>query len=225
MKYPSIRAAVLAALLVALGFAATSASASGDERIVGHIEPLPHELLPEPIQLEHLCGGVSIVEWRPTRDIVSTSPSKEGVAHIRHVCVLALSNVQRFARTRGLKFRMPKQVEVKLSLMPADINFDGTSYRNLNDRDYRFKFRTAQNVRYIWGFATDVGRIYMRNDPVYANRERNPYFATVLAHELWHAVSFQAGLYETLAETEPEREQLDEELAVAFTRFLGMVKP
>lgn len=206
-------------LILALAFPSL---ALADSKVVGHMEPLPHELLAQPIKLTNYCKGVTIVEWRPTKDSVSiTSPSKEAQKVIEKACNKALSNLQKFANKHNLKIDKNKKFKAKIALMPADIYNDGRLYRNLNDNRYRFKNRTRKDIQYIWGWGSENGYLYVRNDVLKYGKQPNPAFELVFVHELWHVISFQYDIFDNLSNDEDEKYRKDEELAQDFSEFNG----
>lgn len=198
-----------------------SSVAQADVRIRGQMRPLPHELLEQPINLNKHCVNVQVVEWRGTSGRrKTTAPSQAAKKVINSSCNLALSKMSSFIRMKGLVATKP--VKIKLALMPASVRFEGTSYRNLNDLNYRFYYRARQDVRYVWGYTHENGYIFLRNDVLQPNKTANPQFVFTLIHEMWHAFSLQAGIFNQLADNENDRYEADERMAEDFTEYLGL---
>jgi hypothetical protein len=63
--------------------------------------------------------------------------------------------------------------------------------------------------------------MYVRND-VLIDGKINKEFATVFVHEMYHEMSDQTFVYNSLGATENERSEKDEVLARKFTRYLGL---
>lgn len=103
-------------------------------------------------------------------------------------------------------------------MMPADVDDHGCDYRNLNDTVYRFHFRRFRaEAPFLRRYTDhDARRIYTRNDPLLDHGSANPEFATVLAHELWHALSLDAGIAYAVGHAR------DEALARDFAESMGL---
>lgn len=208
-----------ASLLVILALT-FPALAQADSKVVGHMRPLPSELLAEPIKLTNHCKYAEIVEWRATNGRTdTTAKSKKAISIIDVACNKAISQIRIFAKSQGLTIN-DEPFRVKISLMPADIHVQGRNYRNLNDNRYRFKSRNTPGQAF-WGWADEKGDLYIRNDVFKYTSEQNRNFEIVFVHELWHIASFQYGIYDTLSDNEIEKNKQDEILAIRFTTFLG----
>ncbi len=182
------------------------------------MEPLPSELLAEPIEIE-ACPGLTVIEWRPTRgERDTTSPSDEGVELMNRLCRLAIDRFPRFVKARhrpaldvGGAFE-----GLRLCLMPADVDNQGLERRNLNDNDGRFVGRIVQGTTYFWGYL-DVHHqtIFMRNDALDPSRAPNPGFERTFVHELYHAMSDYSG------QRARDGDLVEEEMAGRFEAYCG----
>ena len=184
-------------------------------------EPLISELLPVPIPLA--CAGIQVDEWRGDSNFLNlTSPSPEGIARLNELCALAIRSYPRFARQNHLKFTAT-QIDLKISLIPADTEADGFLPRNLNDPARMKTINPSVGQIPIWGvYNFPSKRLLIRNDVVnFVNgkSEHNGYFEQTYLHELLHVMNDQ---YHTNALNHLSREQ-DEALAQAFSVYLGFL--
>jgi len=206
---------------------------SGNVAAVDHgrgiMTPLQHERLAKPIYLNKSCKNIRVVEWRSTRGYYnSTSPSGKSIEIMNKTCNLAVNNFYRFIKaTRKYNVRNQK-FDTSLSLIPADIYRHGQRPRNLNDISYRFLYRSKDydhngSVYNIWGYhqrATNF--IYIRNDVLQDNAKgENRKFVVVFAHELFHAMSYETGVFKQHRPA-ADRENIEEKMAQDFTDFLGL---
>lgn len=192
---------VAALLSLALLTAPAAARAQADETMT----PLPSEELAQPI---HLPCGLTLREWHG-----QSRPSRAAEAEMERLCVAAERHFVPFLRSRGLELPLPDRGAFRWSesLIP-----DGHCHRCLNDVQGRFAARFPHNE--LWGY-TDLRRqwSFMISDV------RSPMFRLVFTHELFHAMSMFYGLYESHSgSTWIEKSDVDEKLARAFTRSLGL---
>lgn len=221
-----------AAITVSLAIFSPESSAQEDP-FIQDSAPLESELLSQPITLAD-CPGVKIIEWRPTPFKNETNINEKSIKVASKVCALAIKNFIPFVRSINRYAFQTGELKQSLCLMPAD-DSDGTKARNLNDIKFRFAnrpktFGRRGVIRDVWGYTEyATNNIYLRNDPLvieynFVNGQPvisykvNPDFITVLAHEFFHAMSYQWGLYETHEYINKAVE--DEWLAVEFTDYL-----
>ena len=174
----------------------------------GEMRPLPQELLDKPIKLTDACSGVKIIEWRGTK------VSKKSAKIINKTCNMAVKGFKHFmSRQPGYYISGDiSKFDTKLCLMSM-----GSSPRNLNDVDYRFKYRSIKVT--LWGyFQRAADNIYIRND-VLTEGHNNDEFVMTLAHELFHAMSYQ---YKIFHQHKGDKDQVEEAMADEFTEYLGL---
>ena len=174
------------------------------------MQPLPGELLEEPIALDG-CPQFLIIEWRPTPGLEeSTGPSPKSIKVLAETCRLAVKAFPDFIGTRNLEIT-PRRDEAPITIcvMPAGDAHGGAGVRNLNDRKYRFHRREDSDD--LWGYVSYKPlQVYIRNDVLEVSGEVNKDFKVVFAHEIFHALNWARGTYR-----DPRS---DEMLARAFTR-------
>lgn len=187
-------------IVLAILFITTFAWA--DEKIVGHVEPLPEELLPTPIDLKN-CP-IDIYEWR------SKNKSEFKAGWLGEYCELTIQKFNEFVALKGLKKAHNEPYEGwKVSIIP-----DNREYRSLNDLQYRFAAR-SQYVE-LWGYT------HLRTKYIFLANEATPPF---WAHELFHSLSVHYGIYEAHHPYDISiRIKEDEKLAREFTVWLGLGK-
>lgn len=184
--------------------------------------PTQAEKLVQPIKLTRSCKGIDIIEWRATRAMPeSTGINPKSIELIDRVCNKVFKKINPFLVSQGRKPIKLTNIKQTLSLMPFDPLYEGIEYRNLNDIQYRFFNRRKtydQNgaVEPIVGYHQRVKKhIYLRNDVLDdINLEVNSKFTETLVHELFHAITFEFGVF-TAAEIE-----LEEKLASNFENYL-----
>ena len=186
----------------------------------GPMVPRAIERLSAPIKLNDLCAEITVVEWRPTPGLEnSTSKSEKSIKILNQICNLSVRFFPQFINKYYDFSDRVENFSQSLCLMPADVNQYGQDVRNLNDISYRFVNRTKaydeDGIPYpIWGYhQRSMSHIYIRNDVP------NAEFKTVFAHELFHAMSYQYGIYN---QHEGDKDEADEKLARKFTRYLGL---
>lgn len=201
-------------ILVAFLLTASTAVASP---IAGHPEPLPEERLDPAINLFGRCFGVNIVEWR------GSEPTDQALRLINLTCNTVVDNFYPFVQRAG--FSAPKHILPSYSLSLLPLNY---RYRSLNDNSYRFRDRpkfcsaTAEVCRNgetplpLVGWTDwDHQITFVRNDPIVYGQV-NSKFQALLAHELFHVLSFESGVFNKHGSI-----IIEENLARKFTRYLG----
>lgn len=183
-------ALVLSILLVA-------GVAFSDQRIVGHMTPLPEEKLENPITLD--CGII----------VQEVRGNSADYATLNSMCTHAYTNFWKFVDAKDLQTNHRARFIWNVSFLPDD-----TCYRCLNDEQYRFRYRHVK------------GRLvgYTDRDQRYAfvlsnNRDRE--FNVTFVHELFHAMSMYYGIYDNHPGNWSQKTAADERLAVEFTEWLG----
>lgn len=206
------------AILVCVLF--TSNVAADNPFTPGPMTPRAVEKLSNPIKLNDLCSEVTVIEWRPTFGLEdSTGQSSKAIKLLNQVCNFAVKSFPKFINSHYDFANEEEKLSQSLCLMPADVNQDGQDVRNLNDVNYRFINRTKEydenGIPFpIWGYhQRSTAHIYIRNDVF------NTEFKTIFAHELFHAMSYQYGIY---SQHNDDRDEADEKLARKFTKFLGL---
>ena len=169
--------------------------------------PLQSELLKNPILLSGDCSGVTITEWQG-------KSSKEKIQTVDSTCKKAFSEFKKFVKKKKITLDYTSKFSLKISFLAV-----GTEKRSLNDINFRFSSRTKEydedgDVIGIWGYhQRSSNYIYV------FNLFDNPSFETVLAHEFFHALSFQYGLFNLHM---GNKDKKDEKMAEEFTLFIGL---
>lgn len=181
--------------------------------------PLPQEQLEEPINLTQNCRNVQIQEWRASSELENTIPSEVAVKVMDRACHWAVSNFPTFVAARGYSLENYYPPTARLSIIPADLNHQGAEPRNLNDILFRFSSRTQHrnqngDIIPIWGyFQRSTLHIYLRND-VLIGSVANANFVLTFVHELFHAMSWQFGIFPQHRNSpESEEERLADQFA------------
>lgn len=190
----------------------------------GQMTPFVEELLERPIVLEG-CPGVRIVERRTTPgQEAAEGPSPSAVEVLAATCAIALDAFEAFvAREVPGDFAVPAYWSLDVSLLP--LGKEGPIARTLADHDGRFASRDKTPGAHdrpvgIWGYTDFTSRfVFVRSDVLLADGSANQTVLTVLAHELFHALSWQSGLH---ASHSAPRSVADEALARRFTAALGL---
>lgn len=176
--------------------------AIADSKVVGHMEPLPHELLVNPIKLQ--CGLV-IREWR------GTIPSLTEIKKLNLLCDVAKKAFVPFLAQHDIKPQHNKPFVWNLSIIP-----DGRCYRCMHDLHYRFKQRSIRSE--LWGY-TGLFEEYIFT----VSNTSMRYYNVIFTHELFHAFSMYYGVYTSHHPFDNRiRSAKDEKLAVGFTQYLGL---
>ena len=216
----------LLALFLATIFISTYVYA--DTKIIGHITPLESELLQKSIKFPD-CPGIEIVEWRSTTGLEQqSSPNDLNIKIMNDICKISLTNFWSYVKDNNLKFVFNESpVKLTVSFMPAKLGFYGDDYRNLNDHSYRFKNREKKyysdgSIIGIWGYTQySPLYLYMRNDILKKNGQKNIDFAATFAHELYHVLSYHHGVFKSLPGSRADKEKMEEELANSYEAFVG----
>jgi len=167
--------------------------------MVGHMAPLPEELLKEPIVLA--CGAV-IREIRGGNSI--------NLDVLNRVCSEVTSSFLSFLEAQGIHTQATEPFTWNLSFLPS-----GDCYRCLNDERYRFRIRVVLD-RDLIGYTDAAERtIFLTSDAWDAA------FRLVFVHELFHALSIHYRLLADRPGTWQERYVAEEALAGDFTEWLG----
>ena len=180
----------------------------------GPMQPLTNELLQNSIPLTDECKNISIVEWKShSKESLNT---KISVDNIDKVCNKSVKNFFVFSNQKKSKL-----LPIKISLLPAS-----SDYRNLNDSEFRFVFRSGNydnqgNLIPIFGyFQRSISHIYLINEVLKKEKENwiiNPTFKNVFIHEIFHALSYQTGLFHKHV---GDKDLKDEKLAVKFANLI-----
>lgn len=189
------RKLVISALLL------LASTAHADDKVVGHMTPLPDELLQQPITLS--CG-VTIREWHG-----DSRPSQGTIKMMDGLCSKALENFKPFLKSKGLHAPRSGPLVWNWSLMR-----DGYCYRCMNDIKFRFAYRFVRQE--LWGY---TGRDQEYSFTVSA--VKMPLYRKIFTHEMFHAMSMYYGLYNQHSSNDYVKTDVDEKLAVDFTTYMG----
>lgn len=217
----------IATVILAVMSLSVTAFANDSPYDKNHMAPFSSEKLPSPINLSDNCAGVQVIEWRPTiGQMRSTYPSEKAKATLNEICNLAVKNFRKFILSHNYIIGRIENFSQSVSLLPADIYNHGADLRNLNDSSYRFFNRYKEydengDVIPIWGYhSRSTSHIFIRNDVLAGNgKEANLEFKTIFAHELFHAMSYQFGIFN---QHSGNQTIADEKMARRFTKFLGL---
>lgn len=176
--------------------------------------PLPEEKLEQSIFLSGKCAHVEIVEWRGSR---------QDSVLLDAICQEVLDKFPLFIKEKtNFKLSRTELFSQSLSVIPFNSKF-----RNLNDTEFRFSARSGIEydedgaVMPILGYhQRSTSFIYVYN-VVKIDGKLNPQFRTVFAHELFHALSFQWGIFQ---QHSGDKNIKEEEMAQEFTNWLGYGK-
>lgn len=187
-------------------FLSKSILADNPNKIYGYMHPLKSEMLKTPITLSH-CKNVQIIEWEKTFDI-------KYVDIIDNTCKLVIDNFDIFIKTENIKYYSIPKFSWNICLLPID-----DQYRNMNDIFFRFKDRDKRilsdgSVVQIPGYTA-----HQLHDIFIYNQINDKKFVIVLAHELFHALSWHNGIYKS---HNGNKNKADEILAIRFTKYLGL---
>ncbi|HOU92444.1 MAG TPA: hypothetical protein PLU22_15430 [Polyangiaceae bacterium] len=185
-------------LTTLLALVSVAGSALADEPVVGHMTPLPEELLPTPVVLD--CGAT-------IREVRGGSPD---MARLNRLCTHAFSNFFTFIRDlRHLEVTREDDFDWNVSFLP-----EARCYRCLNDERHRFRYRFVRGA--LIGYTDrDLAYIFMISDP--NDRE----FRVTFVHELFHAMSMFYGIFDRHPGDWTEQAAADDRLAADFTAWLG----
>jgi hypothetical protein len=173
-----------------------STSALADQRIEGHMTPLPNELLDNPVTLD--CG-ITVQEVR----------GNVNFNKINSMCTYAYTKFWKFITKRGIETNGREGFFWNISFIP-----EGSCYRCLNDDEFRFKYRNVKGPL--------VG--YTDRDQRYAfmlSNSNDAEFNVTFVHELFHSMSMYYGIYDNHPGNWSEKTLADEILAEEFTEWIG----
>jgi hypothetical protein len=178
------------------------------QKAKGEMRPLPQELLGKPIKLTGACSKVKVIEWRGSK------LSKGAIKSIDETCNQAVKGFKPFMKRQygyHIKGDLSK-FDADLCLLPLN-----SDLRSMNDTDYRFYYRSLKVD--LWGyFQRAADNIYIRSD-VFTEGHENDEFVMTLAHELFHAMSYQ---YKIFHQHGGDKDQVEEAMADQFTEYLGL---
>lgn len=171
-----------------------------------YIEPLSFERI-EPIQLSNSCSSVYIIESN------GLTLSTDNVKVIDQTCQLSVESFNRFLKTKNIYTQIPK-ISAVISFIP-----DGPGLRQLNDP---FRFITGLipvdkngNIIKKYGYYHfNTKHIFLTN-----SISSLKFFKMLLAHELFHAMSFQTKIIKNFPKPYYD---FDEKFAREFTDYLGL---
>lgn len=187
------------------------AHADSGQNIDGHMTPLRSELLRHPIHLTGACSGVAVREWDVT--VAGSERTAQATKLLDRWCRRAVAEFPVFLSKRGLRAHAVPHLHWNLALLS-----DGHCYRCLNDRKWRFDGRFPLGD--LWGYTNFRERYAYITNQVFVDGKPRPVWVRSVVHESWHECSYASGLWQTLGRDDWEREQQDEELAVAFTKYV-----
>lgn len=190
------KALLLSILLV------TNAAVAQDDRVKGHVKPLPEELLQTPVALD--CGVIIVenVEKRNGR-LVRAELTEQDINTLNAVCSKVSDSYSGFLSTHHMGKPSAKKFHWEASLLP-----DTRDYRCLNDTRFRFYSREIQEGNVAVDGYTDEFNRYTFS----LSNRNSKYFKTVFAHEIFHGMNYFYGIADT------------ERLAEDFTAQLGYLR-
>lgn len=170
-------------------------------------QPKSNELLSKPITLK--CDGFSLVEAKKikiTDDVLKA---------LNKACLLSLDRFPKFIESKKWSLTK-KQLNIKISLLPA-LPFDGgKEFRNLNDTKWRFsKLRPNGECCFFGFYLNDYNHVFLRND-VLISGDINHNFLNTMVHEIGHVQSVQFGIRNKYLN---DSKDLDEEMIQNFTKW------
>lgn len=188
------------------------------------MHPFETELLAHSVILSDKCQNVKVVEWKSSAGYEpSTAYSPLAKNMLNKICNFVVANFENFVGQHGLDPN-DNPINIEISLLPADLDRNGGGIRNLNDFNYRFASRYCEydennQCLPIWGFyQRSLKHIYIRNDVLTDDgKYLSLRFRTVFAHELFHAISYQRGIFQ---QYKNDAQETDEQMARSFTKFL-----
>ena len=170
----------------------------------GPMFPLEKEKLKQQIYLKDKCKKVSIIEWKQTDK--SSFQTSDSINVISEICNLSVSRFYEFS-----KIKKKNELVQTLSLLSK-----GSKYRELNDSASRFYYRSGNYINGqiipILGYhQRNASHIYIFNSvmiKVNNDWKGNPDFKKILAHEFYHALSYQSGLFNSRHADKQQTEQV-----------------
>ncbi|MCC6213657.1 MAG: hypothetical protein IT376_02225 [Polyangiaceae bacterium] len=179
--------------------------------------PRATELLVPPQGLAR-CPGVVVVENREEAGASSVPLSAAALGWLDRVCCEAVAAYPRFARARGAEPAGPAALVARVSLVPDD-----AEPRSLNDLEGRFVSRAGAGLDLIDGwYERPLQRVFVPAGVLRPSGRPRLHVLALFAHELYHALSAQSGVYERRPQPRDEAEEAD---ARAFVDQLGLPAP
>ena len=176
--------------------------------------PLPNEELSQSLSLTNACSKVNIVEWRQ-----DGGPNEIAKNKLNAICNKVIGDFPRFFKNKEYNVTPIENFTQSVSIIPIDNGF-----RNLNDIIFRFSTRSFIEYDENGDLITILGYhqratsfIYIYNQ-VLIDGKLNKQFRTVFAHELFHALSYQFGIF---YQHDGNKNETEEEMAQDFTEFMG----
>lgn len=203
-------------LSVSIAAFASLAQAQTNHKTIGHMHSLTSEELKSPINLTD-CMGVKIIEWRPL-----PSSSSKAIEVINKTCAMAVAKFHEFLIKENRDISSKEKFIWNVIIIPFD-----NGYRNMNDNDFRFFirekiYRNDGTILLIPGYTQhQLKDIFIVNEIINSDGTVNNRFVTIFAHEMFHALSWHNGVYQSHL---GDKSQKDELLAVKFTQYLNLGK-
>lgn len=167
--------------------------------------PLQSERLIKSVSLKN-CGFVDVVEWKKSFGKDNTGVNELSTLLMSHICWTVKKNISAFIESKKLGTVPNSWNKIEVSLLPWNPDKDGTSYRNLNDINYRFYDRNCRGCStYVYGLTnTDDQFIYLMNSSLDERNKANITFVKTFAHEMFHAMLAQVDNVKLLSYSEEE---------------------
>lgn len=176
-----------------------TSSAVADQKIKGHMTPLPSEQLAQPIYINE-CG-LRIREWR------GTEMNTKRLSRVKELCALTMRKFYPFAQLMGLQIRNESKFSFDIAFIP-----DTSGYRGINDTQYRFFYRNSKNV---WGYTSKTNQFIFTISNVMISE-----MSLILPHEMFHALSMHHGIFDAHSGDDAEKIKIDEQYALAFEKYV-----
>lgn len=187
--------------IIAFGFALLLPSnlfASLDEDF--NWQPKSNELLPKPIALK--CDGFSVVE---AKNIKITDNVLKA---LNKACLISLNKFPKFIESKKWSLTK-KQLNIKISLLPASPFDGGKDFRNLNDTKWRFsKIRPNGECCFFGFYLNDYNHVFLRNDVLKTDGSLNFNFLNTMVHEIGHVQSVQFGVKEKYLDNSKNKDEI-----------------
>lgn len=184
---------------IILAIILVSTIALADQKIVGHMAPLPTELLDNPIALD--CGATI----REAKGILLT---KKLLIKLNTMCNTAHMNFFTYAEVRHLEITNGDHFEWYLSFLP-----EATCYRCLNDEAYRMNGRMVKGSDVTGFIQHDISYSFITTT-------QDDEFSATYLHELFHAMSYHYGVWGSLEGSFEEKVQKEEKMAEEFAKWI-----
>lgn len=205
--------ALTVALALASTFGGLPRSAAADEaQVVGHMTPLPSEELASPIILSGRCSAVVVREWEVDGPGSARTPA--AIRLLDRLCNRAVKAFPKFVERQGLEAKVTRHPRFSwnVALIP-----DGYGYRRMNDRKFRFLDRMPPGD--LWAYtARDPRYVFLTNQVFERGARPRHIWEVSWVHELFHAMSMNAGIFDSHSSSDLEKAWIDEEYAERFQR-------